>query len=324
MSFRLKALRYFGAACAFLLVACGGGSDGNRSTSSGSGSLGAAVVPRCVPAGTLPGALLVCRNWITFAPPRPFNPNQNVFPSEAQLREALVTLHREGWRGLVTYSMDGTLQHVPRLAKEVGFTVVIAGLFWFDEAQLARERIAALAQAAFIDGYVLGNEGIAEGRYTRVRLAAEIQTLKANTGRPVTTSETFAQYQADPVLATLGDWIFPNLQFWFDPAIRTPAAGVGSVQSQFNMLVKLAPGRTIVIKEAWWPTRGEPAASEANQAEFFRLMSATQMKFIWGEAYDQFWKAEPLNQGPNWGVHTETRVPKRVIQDLQNTYTGPY
>lgn len=253
-----------------------------------------------------------------------FNPNQNIFPDEAQLRSALTTLHAEGWRGLVTYSLDGSLQHVPRLAKEIGFTVVIAGLFWFDDGQLARERAAALAQLAFIDAYVLGNEGLQQGRYTRQRLAAEIQQLKAATGRPITTTETLAQYQNDPTLASLGDWVFPTLQFWFDPAIRTPALAVGSVQAQHQILVNLAPGRTVVVKEAWWPTGGDAAATEANQTEFFRQLATTQIKFIWGEAYDQFWKVEPLNQGPRWGLHTDNGIPKQIIQTLQNTYIGSY
>jgi exo-beta-1,3-glucanase (GH17 family) len=310
-------------ASATLLSGCPGG-DGDGSVQNSASPAQVAVLPRCVPAGVVPAALLLCRNWITFAPPRPFNPNQNTFPSDDQLRTALTTLHAEGWRGLVTYSLDGNLEQVPRLAKEIGFTVVIAGLFWFDDAQLARERAAALRQLGSIDAFVLGNEGLAQRRYTRQRLGAEIQQLRLDTARPVTTSETLAQYQADPTLASLGDWVFPNLQFWFDPAIRTPALAVTSVQAQLRVVQALAPGRVTVVKEAWWPTAGALAATETNQTEFFRQLAASQVKFIWGEAFDQFWKAEPLNQGPHWGLHTDTGVQKQVITVLQSTYTGPY
>jgi exo-beta-1,3-glucanase (GH17 family) len=233
-------------------------------------------------------------------------------------------LRAEGWRGLVTYSLDGTLQAVPRLAKEVGFTMIIAGLFWFDDAQLARERTAALGQLFSIDGFVLGNEGLKESRYTRQRLTNEFTRLKAETGRPVTTSETFAQYQNDPTLLAFGDWVFPNLQFWFDLAIRTPSQAVDIVQNQYQTLQIAAPGRIVVVKEAWWPTAGEPAATEANQTEFFRQWATTQVKFVFGEAYDQFWKTEALGQGPHWGLHTDTGTPKQIIQALQSLYTGPY
>lgn len=285
------------------------------------------TTPRCTPSGALPGALLTCRNWITFAPPRPFNPGQ-VPASEAVLNSALIQLVREGWRGLVTYSLDPTqgLDQVPRLAKQNGFSMVIAGLFIFDAAQFQRERAAALTQASFIDGFVLGNE-VLERRvpgYTRQTLATEITRLQAETGRPVTTSETFTQYRNDPPLLAVGNWIFPNLQFWFDPAIRTPLQAVRVVESQYQMLQAMAPGRTVVVKEAWWPTAGDPAATAANQTEFFRQLAATQVRFIFGEAYDQFWKSEPLGQGPHWGLHTDTGTPKPLIDALQNLYTGPY
>src|SRR5262249_33594930 len=108
----------------------------------------------CAPMGPLPDALRSCRNWITFAPPAPFNPNTSTSPSDAQLQTALQQLVSEGWRGLVTYSLDGTLADVPRIAKQVGFTMVIAGLFWSDSAQLFREKLAARAQVNFIDGFV--------------------------------------------------------------------------------------------------------------------------------------------------------------------------
>src|SRR5712692_7187263 len=84
---------------------------------------------QCRPDGDLPAALMSCRNWITFSPPRPFNPAQNTFPTEVELNNALTKLFQEGWRGLVTYSLDGPLAQVPRIAKEVGFTKVIAGIF---------------------------------------------------------------------------------------------------------------------------------------------------------------------------------------------------
>ena len=282
-----------------------------------------AITP-CTPSGVLPDALLACRNWIAFAPPRPFNPNANIYPSEPQLRTALTQLHGEGWRGLVTYSLDGTLQHVPRIAKEVGFTSVIAGLFWFDDAQLARERTAALAQLAFIDAYVLGNEGVQNARYTSQRLATEVHQLKTDTRRPVATTETVLQYQNDPTLASLGDWIFPNVQFWFDASVRTPALAVDSVRAQLGLIQALAPGRTLVAKEAWWPTAGEAAATQANQTEFFRQLSATDTKFVYGEAFDQFWKSEALGQGPNWGLHTDTATPKQAIEALRGLYMDAY
>lgn len=264
-------------------------------------------------------SLCACRNWITFAPPRPFNPDHNTFPSEAQLRASLAQLRNEGWQGVVTYSLDGALAWVPRLAKEVGFTSVIAGLFWYDNAQLLRERKAAVEQLAWIDAFALGNEGIQFGRYTRSELASEIAHLKSETDRPVATTETMNSYRSDRSLLEIGDWIFPNIHPWF-ANIRTVSEAAKFVQDEYRWIQTQAPARFVSVKEAWWPTRGEATATEANQVEFFRLLSAMPVKFVWGEAYDQYWKSEGA-QGPNWGLHTDQGIAKQVISVLHEIYS---
>src|SRR5262245_23973430 len=92
-----------------------------------------------------------------------------------------------------------------------GFTAVIAGLYWYDESQLACERAAAPAERAWVEGFVLGNEGLLSGRYSLDRLATEIERLEAESGRPVTACEPGGRYLDDRRLLGLGDWIFPNV-----------------------------------------------------------------------------------------------------------------
>lgn len=278
----------------------------------------------CTPCGSLPAALLACRNWITFAPPRPFNPDLGAFPTEAELRASLAPLYAEGWRGLVTFSLDGSLSQVPRIAKEVGFTMVIAGLFWFDDAQLARERTAALEQLSWIDGFVLGNEGLQFRRYTRASLQAQMAGLRAATGLAVTTCETLSQYLLDPSLLTLGDWVCLNTHPWL-ANIRTIPEAVEYVQRWYRAFQTAAPGRAVVVNETWWPTGGgDFTASEASQVEFFRRLAGTEVRFVWGEAFDQYWKMAEGPQGPFWGYHTDNAIPKRIIRDLQTAYTSAY
>lgn len=278
------------------------------------------ITKSCAPGDVL-CALTAYRYWITFSPPRPFNPNVSAYPTEEQLRSALQQLYGEGWRGLVTYSLDGTLSQVPRIAKEEGFQYVIAGLFWFDDAQLARERAAALQEASWIDAYVVGNEGLLFNRYEFPELKQEIESLRTATKRPVTTSEIPALYT--PALLDVGDWVFPNIHPW-NEGIRVITDAVQYVQAQYQGL-QAQTSKPVVIREVWWPTGGgDPAATEANQAEFFRQLAGTNVKFIWGEAYDQYWKreAQPPNPdpGPHWGFHTEYGVPKQIIVELQDLY----
>jgi exo-beta-1,3-glucanase (GH17 family) len=239
------------------------------------------------------------------------------------LLAALKQLAREGWRGIVTYSLDRSLELVPRLARRAGFQKVIAGLFWFDDAQLQRERAAALRQLHWIDGFVLGNEGLDAGRYSRTRLEQEIARLKSDTRRPVATSEPQSRYTADPSLTQVGDWVFPNAQPWF-AGIRSVPEAVQFVQDQMAEIAASAPGRVVVAKEAWWPTGGGTGASNRAQVEFFQGLVHSGVKFVFGEAYDEFWKTDEGPQGPHWGFHTASRKPKPAIGALRSIYTGRY
>lgn len=263
------------------------------------------------------------RSWISFSPPRPFDPTTGRFPADDDLRRWLAQLAGEGWRGLVTYSTAGALSAVPRLARECGFERVVAGIAWADAAQLARERAGALAALRWIDGLVVGNEGLRDGCYGRGELLDEMAGLRAATGLPVTTSETLDVYLADPEPSALGDWLFPNLHTWFDPALREPAIAAATVERQYRALQARAPGRLVVVKESWWPTAGDPAATEAGQVAFFAALAASAVPFVFGEAYDMHWKREPLGQGPHWGLHDADGVPKLAIPALRGSYRRP-
>jgi exo-beta-1,3-glucanase (GH17 family) len=272
------------------------------------------------------------RHWIGYAP-RNFNPNAGIEPSQEQIRDDLEQLYAEGWRSLYTYSLDGVLQHVPRIAKEVGFDYTLAGVFFFDEVQITREKVAAQAELDYIDGFIVGNEGLIFGRYSPERLVEEVfyfQTL----GKPVTTTEVSGVYLAFPQLLDLGDFAFYNTQPWFDDTLDPfdPVGMAEAVRDEYFALRELRPERTIVIKESWFPSAGHPAATEANQVAFFEaLADATSdegepVLFAWGEAYDQPWKREqsPFGQlGPHWGFHTADGQPKQIISALQHVYTGP-
>jgi exo-beta-1,3-glucanase (GH17 family) len=280
-------------------------------------------VEPCQAGETLLDSLTTCRNWITFAPPSPFNPHTNTYPSEEQLKRALQTLFNDGWRGLITYSMEGNLKDVPRLAKQIGFKRVIAGIYWYNQASLTSERQAALnAPQDSIDGFLLGNEGLQEKRYTFDALKNEIAKLKHDTGKPVVTSESYSKYVEVAELINTGDWVFPNIHPWFANLKSIPLA-TQYVQDTYNKLKKAAPNRTIVIKETWWPTDSDPSATEAVQAKFFQELAAKgkNLKFVFGEAYDQSWKPGAES---HFGLYTTTDQPKLTIINLKNTYSGNY
>ena len=215
----------------------------------------------------------------------PFNPNTGAAASSPQIRASLERLYKEGWRGLVTYSMDGAVQ-VPKLAKSVGFKKVIAGVYWYDNAGLQRERKAAITQRRYIDGYVVGNEGLGT-RYSKDQLIAEIALRKPKLRQACGRDGSGCELSGRS-LAHAG-WRLGLPEY--SAVVRdAQCAGRGEIHDGSIWPADLSPGREIIIKESWWPTARRPGASISSQIAYFKQLSKTKIDFIWGEAYDQFWK----------------------------------
>ena len=115
--------------------------------------------------------------------PRGFSPGlESADTILAQIREDLRLLRSTGFRSLVTYGAAGHLGKVPMIAREEGIDGTIILGVWdpLSEAVLGN----AIAQAEFVDGYCVGNEGLGI-RYSRDELAVAMESLRVATGRPV-------------------------------------------------------------------------------------------------------------------------------------------
>lgn len=283
-----------------------------------------------MPTGSVVAALYDARNWITYSPSESFNPNQGQQPTEAEIRTDLELLYQTGFRGLITYTMDGVQRETARIAKSVGFTQVIAGVYWFDDAQLAREKVAATEELPYIDAFIVGNEGLLENRYSRAELEQEIVWFQTNTLKPVSTTETGGDAIDDPTLLDLGDFVTVNIQPWFNGSLNpnNPAGMATAVANEYAALKALQPNRPIIVKEAWFPSAGPSGATEVNQSTFFAALAATPVVFAWGEAFDQYWKNEPGSPfgtlGNSWGMFESDRTPKAIVATLANVYTTSY
>lgn len=275
--------------------------------------------------------LATTRNWVGYTP-RNFNPNIGLEASQTSIRADLQQLYDAGWRNLYNYTLDGNQRHIPRIAKEVGFDTVLAGVFYFNEAQLAREKTAAQAEDSHIDGYLVGNEGLIFGRYSGEQLLDAI-TFFEGFDKPVTTTEVGGVYLQVPELADAGDFVSVNIQPWFNGGLdpTDPAGMARAVRDEYVAIKALRPDRLVVIKEAWWPTDGPTGASEANQVAFYNALAnevdadGDPVLFQWGESYDQPWKSEasPFGTlGPDWGFYTQSGVAKSIVGALDDIYTG--
>lgn len=244
--------------------------------------------------------------WIAYAPTN-FDPIRAIFPGEDSVRKDLELLYDYGFRGLVTYGSDAILARVPEIARSVGFSGIIMGVWDIDSCE---EITGATLACPFVDGYCLGNEGL-NVRYTMEQLCAAIDSLKAATHKPVTTTEQVFDYANDELLA-LGDWVFPNIHP-FLAEVKDPRRAAIWIQKHYQQLKKHCPPERIVFfKEVGWPTSGMFKANEANQKEFFRFMEKAPFPFVYFEAFDQRWKINPSCE-PYWGLFTAKRKAKRSI-----------
>ncbi|MEY4719711.1 MAG: hypothetical protein RL563_2329, partial [Pseudomonadota bacterium] len=156
-------------------------------------------------------------------------------------------------------------------------------------------------------------------------LIAYIREVKSRTWKPVSTSETWDIWEANPELVNEVDYIGVHiLPYWENVPVDLPAGAEGDaaveyVFKRYYELQKRYPNKPIVITETGWPSDGPPqhsaTASLVNQAKFLRafLNRATAENIIYYviEAFDQPWKIEiEGTAGAYWGLFNASRLPK--------------
>ncbi|MDD2752714.1 MAG: hypothetical protein PHN59_06240, partial [Candidatus Omnitrophica bacterium] len=194
---------------------------------------------------------LATLKWVAYAPTN-FNPEKDIYPSEASLRQDLEVLFQSGFNAVVTYGSSASLAKIPQLAKETGFSGVIMGVWDFENREELENAVLA---RDYVDGYCLGNEGL-NSRYNAAQVKEAIEMIKELTGLPATTTEQIFDYYNDNVLV-IGDWIFPNIHP-FLCSIRGANKCVTWIEKNLAILKKHnKDGRPILFKEVGFPTAGE-------------------------------------------------------------------
>ena len=251
--------------------------------------------------------------------PRAFLPTlENPGPTRQQVIEDLRLLRKIGFRSLVTYGADSTMGHIPGIARQEGFDGLVIMGIWNPLSE--QEWRNALAEAPFVDGYCLGNEGLGV-RYSPDELASRMTELRRLTGHPVTTSEPIASYLGGPYR----DWLLVNSD-WLFPIAHPFLAGQGTTDSAVDWVVALydyltaTSKRQVIIKETGFPSAGSKICSEEIQLSFFRLLETKGIQFFYFEAFDQPWKKEIRQHEveAHWGLFRADSTPKKVISWFAN------
>lgn len=250
------------------------------------------------------------------------SPDRDLFPSEEEIAAdlAIIAEHADSVR---TYSLDGTLAAIPRLAAE--FDLEVTAGVWLDEnlaanqARLTDLRLA-LAQNRNITQVVLGNETLLTGRLNPASLMAYLSAMRAELEVPVSTAEPWHIWLAYPELAEHVDFLTVHLLPYWEGI--SADHGVEFVHARIAELEQAFPDLPIVVGEIGWPSNGrqrDAAVASAEHAETFlrRFLSGAEAlghHYFLMEAFDQPWKrADEGEVGAYWGLFNGARENKYAL-----------
>jgi len=248
------------------------------------------------------------------------SPDKGKYPSIARIDEDMALLAGDV-KAIRTYSVDGTLAEIPRLAEAHDLKVTL-GAWISDDRDRNEKEILQLLKVFLennenIERLVVGNEAILRGDQTVEEIIEYLKQVRYTVVVPASTSEPWHIWLKYPELVEQVDYIAVHLLPYWE---NIPVDGaVDFVITQYNKLKEAYPDKPIVITEVGWPSSGRSreaaVASLANQATFLRnfieLADIMGYNYFIMEAFDQPWKRKIEGQvGTHWGVYNEQREQK--------------
>ena len=164
---------------------------------------------------------------------------------------------------------------------------------------------------------MVGNEVLLRNDISEEALIEYIREVKKRNWRPVSTSETWAEWLKHPKVVDEVDFIAVHILPYWEGIAADEA--VDYIFDRYHDVQKAYPNKPVIITELGWPSDGQPArhatASVSNQAKVLRefLNRADQEKVTYYivEAIDQPWKQSiEGSAGAYWGIFNADRLAK--------------
>jgi glucan 1,3-beta-glucosidase len=234
--------------------------------------------------------------------------------SRAHIERDLRQLAQQ-FRCVRTYSVSHGLDAVPQIARGLGLRVLlgvwISGDAATNEREIARAVATARRERTVIDAIIVGNEVLLRHELPASKLAPLIERVGRETGLPVTYADVWGRWIPNRELARSVSFVTVHiLPYWDDEPV--PASVVMPyVESLYDELQALFPGKALFVGETGWPSAGKPRSDlepgRVNQARYLRSFTALAerrgIRYNLIEAYDQPWKrAHEGTVGGHWGI----------------------
>lgn len=262
------------------------------------------------------------------------SPQTTVYPSQDQVFEDLRILARH-WRLLRVYSADRHGQDVLELIRRHKLPLQVMLGVWIDgRPDCTEQNVQQIANGIrlandfkdIVAAVNVGDEALASWsahKTTEADLLKKVREVRQAVTCPVTVADDWAYWsQPTAKLAAAVDFIaMHSYPVWNKHDIDT---ALSATIAHYQAVRTAHPGRTIAITQAGWPSRtvGEPfvpgAGSEEKQKRYYQELTAWAKAnavtvFVF-EAFDEPWKGEGTEG--HWGLFTEGRHPKLVMQEL--------
>lgn len=248
------------------------------------------------------------------------SPMKKTYPSVEEIDRDLALLSGDV-HAVRSYTVEGTLAEIPRLAAARGLNVVLGAWLTPDEEANAEElnKLIKIYQENYrnIVRVMVGNEVLLRTDLSLEQMLAHIDTVKKSVWAPVSIAEPWHVWLKYPQLVEKVDFITVHLlPYWEGIPID---GAVDYCIMRYNELKQKYPHKEIIIGEVGWPSGGRirqgAVASPTNQAKFLRrfldVAEKNHYTYYIMEAFDQVWKKNLEGEaGSLWGVYNDNREPK--------------
>ena len=251
------------------------------------------------------------------------DPGRKHYPSLAEIDQDLALLGGEV-HAIRTYTVDGPLAQIPRLAADHGLNVSLGAWIGPDPAanEAELERLIGLLRQPHrnLVRVFVGNEALLREDAGFSQLSTYLDRVRGLTDLPVGTAEPWHVWLKYPRLAEHVDFIAIHLlPYWEGVSIEK------AVEFSFDRLYQVReafPDKEIIVGEVGWPSNGrrhrDAEASQVNQTRFLRRFLARAEReglvYYVMEAFDQPWKVKREGAtGTYWGVYDAGREPKVIL-----------
>ena len=252
------------------------------------------------------------------------NPDVGTYIPEAQIEERIkIIAPYTGW--IRTFGSSSGLEKTGKIARK--YNLKVAAGAWIGNNTTVNEqelqKLRDVASAGEADILIIGSEALLRGNVTEVQLINYINDIRSDfPNLPVTTVDTYDQWQKHPLLVDAVDVICVNIYPYWE-GIDISTADTFTVQ-KYSDIVNISEGKQVIISELGWPSAGEvniqAVPSPTNAALYIKKMKSwalnNNIQYFWFEAFDENWKKTNEGEvGAHWGIWGTTGNLKYLISD---------